>query len=91
MPPHYHSVREIERAAGLHRGFTTVKAQYKGKWYKGEFVRSKLGNGGAMKFGVQCDSDPKGTITWVTQEKLRIVQDDNEGTSKTRDESWRML
>ena len=56
-----------------------------------QFVRSKIGNGGVMKFGVQCDSDPKGTITWVTQEKLRIVQDDNEGPSKTRDESWRML
>ena len=85
------NLEEIERAAGLHRGFTTVKAQYKGKWYKGEFVRSKLGNGGAMKFGVQCDSDPKGTITWVTQEKLKIVQDDSGDTSKTRDESWRML
>ena len=75
---------EIERAAGLHRGFTTVKAQYKGKWYKGEFVRSKLLSD-TMKFGVQCDSDPKGTITWVTSDKLKIIQ------GEEKPESWGML
>jgi len=79
-------VVHVERALGLHRGFTTVKAQYKGKWYKGEFVRSKTKNG-EIKFGVQCDSDPKGTITWVSQEKLRIIEED-----KPKDhDGWGML
>lgn len=63
----------FERTLGLYRDISRVKAMYKGKWYAGEFVKSKFTESGEQKFGVQCDADRRGTLTWVTKKKLKIV------------------
>ena len=39
-----------------------VQVEYKDKWYDGTFCRERYRK---TKYGVQCDSDKKGTITWA--------------------------
>lgn len=47
-----------------------VEVEYKGKWYVGTYERSRYRR---SPYGVQCDSDKKGTITWAKKEGLRVI------------------
>ena len=47
-----------------------VQVEYKGKWYDGTFCRERYRK---SRFGVQCDSDKKGVITWAKEDSVRVI------------------
>ena len=47
-----------------------VQVQYKGKWYDGTYCRERYRT---TKYGVQCDSDKKGVITWAKEDGVRAI------------------
>jgi len=64
-----------EMKEGLSRGKTRCKALYQKKWYTGTFVRCQWkGAKSKTPYCLQCDSDKKGVLTWVSKKDFEVLK-----------------
>jgi len=80
--------KKQEVKAGLYRDITRVKVLYQKQWYEGVFIRADFnGRKRRTPYAVQCDADPKGTLTWVSLTDLEKVEKQPEADTDAADDA----